>query len=144
MYQVDITSFDIKEFPKLNNFVKRYLQEQGNRERVSYEGKQFVRQLLYSLVLFPEKAKVLKLDPMKVNVTYDLDGERDPFGFGRGKLVTKTISSKTIDVEVLKLPFEKIPTGYTGLVGVHKFSLSINKTKVLVNEPIEIKLKMLS
>jgi hypothetical protein len=143
MYQVDVASFDIKEFPKLNNFVKRYLQEQGARERVAYEGKQFIRQLLYSLVLFPEKAKELKLDPMRVNVTYDLDGERDPFGFGRGRLVSKTLSSKTIDIEVLKIPAERLPTGYTGLVGKHKFSLSMNKTKFLVNEPIEIKLKVI-
>ncbi len=143
MSQVDIASFDIKEFPKLNNFVKRYLQEQGTRERVAYEGRQFIRQLLYSLVLFPEKAKVLKLDPMRVNVTYDIDGERDPFGFGGGRLVTKTLSSKIIDIEVLKVPVSQLPTGYTGLVGKHKFSLSMNKSKVLVNEPIEIKLKVI-
>lgn len=142
MFQVDIASFDIKEFPKLNNFVKRYLQEPGNRERVAYEGKQFVRQLLYSLVLFPEQAKVLKLDPMKIAVAYDADNRRDPFGFGSGRLVTKSLSSKAVDIEVLKLPVDKMPTGYTGLVGKHKFSLTMNKTKVLVNEPIEIKLKI--
>lgn len=142
MSQVDIAAFDIKEFPKLNNFVKRYLQEQGVRERVAYEGKQFVRQLLYSLVLFPEKAKALKLDPMRVNVSYDQDGNRDPFGFGRGRIITKTISSKSIDIEVLNIPSDKLPTGYTGLVGKHKFTMTMSKSKVLVNEPIEIKLKI--
>lgn len=142
MSQVDIASFDIKEFPKLNNFVKRYLQEQGTRERVAYEGRQFIRQLLYSLVLFPEKNKLLKLDPMRVNITYDADNQRDPFGFGRGRLVTKTISSKVVDIEVLTIPAEKMPTGYTGLVGKHTFALTVNKNKVLVNEPVEIKLKI--
>lgn len=142
MSQFDLASLDIKEFPKLNNFVKRYLQESGNPERVAYEGRQYVRKLLYSLVLFPEKAKLLKIDPMRVAVTYDAQSRRDPFGFGSGRLTSKTLSSKTIDIEVLKLPVDKMPTGFTGLVGQHKFELTMNKTKVLVNEPIEIKLKI--
>lgn len=143
MTQVDIASFDIKEFPKLNNFIKRYLQESASRERVAYEGKQFIRQQLYSLVLFPEKSKTLLIDSMRIQVSYDQDGNRDPFGFGGGRLVSKVISSKPIDIEVLNVPADKTPTGYTGLVGKHKFSLSVNKTKVLTNEPVEIKLKII-
>lgn len=142
MTQYNDVKFDIKEFPKLNNFVKRYLQESVNKELVSYEGKRFIREQLYSLVIFPEKAKLLKIDPMRVQAVYDPNGNRDPFGFGGGSYTSKVLSSKSIDIEVMEVPSEKTPTGYTGLVGKHKFSLTVSKSKVLVNEPVEIKLKI--
>lgn len=141
--RVDITSFDIKEFPKLNSFTKRYLQEQGTRERVNYQGDVYIRQLLYSAVVFPDKVEKLKIDSMKVSVTYAVGESRDFFGFGAPeKTSSRLLISAPVDIEVLKLPGDTMPTGFTGLVGKHSFSLEINKNKFLVNEPIEIKLKV--
>jgi len=138
--QVDLVSLDIKEFPKLNNFMKRYLQEQSMRERVNYEGKNYLRQLLYSVVVFPEIAKPLKIDAMKVQVSYDLDGANNPFGIRGGRISSKLLMSKSLEIEVVALPLASAPTGFTGLVGKHQFALTTNKTKVLVNEPLEFKL----
>jgi len=144
-YRVDFQTFDIKEFPKLNGFTKRYLQEQGSRERVEVEGGIFIRQLLYSAIVFPQKPGRLQVDSMKVNISYSPDGGgRDFFGFGSSsdKIISKLFSSKIVEIDVLPIPGNSMPTGFTGLVGKHDFQLEINKTKLLINEPLEIKLKV--
>jgi hypothetical protein len=43
---------------------------------------------------------------------------------------------------VLALPSEGVPSSFTGLIGEHDFTLTMPKSKYLVNEPIELKLEV--
>ena len=43
---VSVKGIDIKRFPKLNNFLKRFMQEPENPERVNYDGEVYVRRLV--------------------------------------------------------------------------------------------------
>lgn len=145
-YVVGLQSFTIKKFPKLNNFLKRYQPERNVVERVGVGNKVYQRRLLYSAQLFPEKPGKLKIDSMSLKVQY-IAGRNNPFGsfginIGPRSIQTKDLKSETVYLDVLPLPTVNVPKGFTGLVGKHTFDLQINKTKFLLNEPLEIKLKV--
>lgn len=141
--KVTLQSFDIKKYPKLDGFMKRYLQESENPQRVTVNGELFRRSLIYAARLYPEKTGTLIVDPMDIATTYT----SDPFGnlgfaFGSGMrdLRTRTISSDPVKVTVRPLPVAGKPASFRGLVGKHKVELKIGRSNLLVNEPLEAKL----
>lgn len=143
--RVNVSTTDIIKFPDLNKFMKRFHQEKLRPERIRYNGQLYMRRIIYTAQVFANKAGDYKIDPIKMSVNYSRS--RDPFdslgfggGFGRQRKLT--VVSKPIDVKIKQLPIENVPTNFTGLVGKHNFSLEFNKSKFVVNEPIEIKLKV--
>lgn len=140
-YNSPVKNIEIKKFPKLNGFLKRYLQEPENPERVSVEGEHYVRRLVYSAKLFPEKPGDLKIDPLQASVAFAQVSGNDPFGaFGFSRdFRTRNFSSENITLNVRPLP-EPVPAHFTGLVGKHEFQLDFGQSKLIVNEPLEIKL----
>ncbi len=144
-FKNSISANDVKEFPKLNKFIKRFHHINSPVETVQYKGQVLKRILAYSARLYPEKVGNAVLDPMTISVQVVESDYSSPFGgFGMGSqhFKNKDLSSPRIEVEVLPLPSENVPAGFTGMVGEHEFSLSIPKNKYLVNEPIEIKLEV--
>ena len=139
--KVDVNSIDIKKYPKLNNFLKRFLQEPERPERVSVDGQLYVRTQIYAAKLFPEKVGELKVDPLQLSATYSSSNVNDPFGaFGMNRdFKSKTFTSETIKIEVRPLP-EPVPAHFTGLVGPHEFNAQFGQSKLIVNEPLEVKL----
>lgn len=143
--KTSLTSYDVKEFPKLNKFIKRFHHINTPPETVQYKGQVFKRFFLYSARLFPEKVGNAVLDPMSVTVQVvesDYNNSLGGFGMGSQRIRTKDLSSQRIEVEVLPLPAENVPPGFTGMVGDHEFTLMAPKNKYLVNEPIELKLEV--
>ncbi len=139
--KVPISNLDVKEYPKLDKFLKRYLQEPDRSERVSIDGEIYTRTLIYAAKLFPEKLGTLKVDPLRLTVTYPVGRAADPFGaFGLNRdFKTRAISSETINIEVKPLPAPQ-PPHFSGLVGTHDIQLHVGSSKLIVNEPLEIKL----
>lgn len=139
--KVPVSNLDIKKYPKLNNFLKRFLQEPERTERVSVDGEIYLRAQIYAAKLYPEKVGELKIDPLNISATYPTSRSNDPFGaFGMNRdFRTKTLSSETVKVIVKPLP-EPIPPHFTGLIGNHEFQLSVGQSKIIVNEPLEVKL----
>jgi hypothetical protein len=141
--KVPISSFDIKKFPKLEGFMKRFLQENDQGERVQVDGEIYRRNIIYSSRLYPEKAGRLVIDPLYFSVTYSNE-QLNPFGFGFGRADQKTreIESKSIEIKVKDLPSPK-PQGYTGLVGDNEITLRASSASLMVNEPYEFKLTII-
>lgn len=139
--KVDVNSIDIKKYPKLNGFLKRFLQEPERPERVSVDGQLYVRTQIYAAKLFPEKTGDLKIDPLSLTATFSSSSINDPFGaFGMNRdFKTRSLSSEAIKIEVRPLP-EPIPPHFTGLVGPHEFQVQFGQSKLIVNEPLEVKL----
>lgn len=142
---VSMSATDVKKFPKLDKFLKRYHQEPMNPQRVQINGVPFERRVIYTAQLFGETPGAYKIDPISLNARYS-GRQQDPFGnFGFGGLrlggmKNRTVRSETIKIDVLPLPLEGRPDSFTGLVGNHTFRISYNKTKYLANEPIELQL----
>ncbi len=139
--KVPFQNLDVKKYPKLNNFLKRFLQEPERTERVSVDGQVYLRNQIYAAKLFPEKAGDLKIDPMSLSATYPVTRQGDPFGaFGFSReMKTRTLNSESITLEVRPIP-EPVPPHFTGLVGKHDFELELGQTRLIVNEPLALKL----
>lgn len=140
-FKTSISANDVKEFPKLNKFIKRFHHINAPVETVQYKGQVFKRILAYSARLYAEKTGTAVLDPMTISVQM-IENDYNGFGFGSQRYKNKDLSSPRIEVEVLALPSEGVPVSFTGLIGEHEFNLSVPKTKYLVNEPIEVKLEV--
>jgi hypothetical protein len=141
--KVPVTSYDIKKFPKLGKFLKRYHQERTSPERVQYKGEIYTRRIIYTAQVFAEKPGQYKIDPITLLIQYP-DRNKDPFsnlglGMGFRSMRKKTVRSKAIKIDAKMLPVDNVPPHFTGLVGKHDFQMKINKAKYLVNEPVEIK-----
>lgn len=140
-HRIPISSTDVKKFPDLDKFMKRYHQEPTTAERVNYKGEIYSRRIIYTAQLFASAPGKYRLDPMSLDVAYGAGGNMG-FGFGYGQMRSKAIRSKQLDIDILPLPSENVPKSFTGLIGEHKFSLRINKNQFMANEPIEIELKV--
>ncbi len=140
-FKTSISANDVKEFPKLNKFIKRFHHINSPVETVQYKGQVLKRILAYSARLYPEKVGSAVLDPLKISVQM-IENDYSGFGYGNQRYKNKDLSSPRVEIEVLPLPAEGVPASFTGLVGEHEFNLSIPKAKYLVNEPIEIKLEV--
>ena len=140
--KVPVTNLDVKKYPKLNNFLKRFLQEPERSERVTVDGQLYIRTQIYGAKLFPEKIGELKIDPLYLSVTVMASRNGDPFGsFGLGReSKVKSVSSESVKIEVRPLPEDGKDSNFTGLVGKHDFDLQINNSRLIVNEPLEVKL----
>lgn len=141
-HKTQLASTDVKKFPDLPKFLKRFHQEPTTGERVVYKGESYTRRILYTAQLFAEKEGNYKIDPMSLDVTYSSGGSLGAFGFGYGQMRSTTISSKPVDITIIPLPKDNTPKSFTGLVSKHKYELRINKNQFLTNEPIEIELKI--
>jgi hypothetical protein len=142
--KVPVSNLDIKKYPKLNSFLKRFLQEPDRSERVSVDGQLYIRTQIYGAKLFPEKIGELKIDPLHLSATVVTARNGDPFGsfgFGRESRV-KSVSSESVKIEVRPLPEDGKNENFTGLVGKHDFDLNINSSRLIVNEPLEVKLSV--
>jgi hypothetical protein len=137
-----ISANDVKEFPKLNKFIKRFHHINSPVETVQYKGQVLRRILAYSARLYPEKVGNAVIDPLKISVQVLENDYSGGFGFSTQRYKNKDLASAQIEIEVLPLPSEGVPASFTGLIGDHEFNLSIPKNKYLVNEPIEIKLEV--
>lgn len=140
--RTSVNQLDVKKYPKLNNSLKRFLQEPERTERVAVNGEPYNRSQIYAAKLFPEKPGKLKIDPLTMSVVYISAASNNSYGFGYGPRdqKTKTVSSEQIEIDVLPLPEEGRPAGFSGLVGKHDFNLTVGNTKLIVNEPLELKL----
>ena len=141
--RVTVNTTDIRKFPKLDKFLKRYHQERMRAEKVRYNGEIYTRRVLYTAQLFADKPGDFKIDPISLKVQYYPNRANTYSGLGLGlglrKQMSSTVSSKPIVIKVKALPVDNMPKYFTGLVGKHDFTLTQNKNKFLVNDPIELK-----
>ncbi len=138
IYQKVQAGFQTTDFPKLNHFIKRdKIKDRGAEERVNYNGEVFARTALLQSRIFPQKTGKLSVDSMKgiakIMTMPTMWG-------GGGSVREKNVYSLPVEVEVMPIPSINVPKDFTGLVGDHDFKLSINKTKFLTNEVVELKL----
>ena len=144
-YNVPIVAHEIAEFPKLNNFIKRFHVPNERSETVDFNGIVYQRSKKYSARVYPEKTGKLIIDPLRLKVQYSSRNRNRPFsgfGFSLGQYMVKTTSSAKVEINVLPLPAENIPKNFLGLIGEHDFSLKVQRQKYLVNEAIELKLEV--
>ncbi len=140
---ISVSSSDVKKFPKLDKFLKRFHQEQMIPERVRVDGRIYVRRVIYTAQVFAEAPGQYSLDPISLKVGYsDRSSRIGGFSFRMGRSKTTGVQSPVVDIDVKPLPPGKLPPNFTGLVGDLDFKIKINKDRFIVNEPIEVELEV--
>ncbi|MBN2426316.1 MAG: protein BatD [Calditrichaceae bacterium] len=102
---------------------------------------------LRKIAVFPTRAGELKLEPMEIKleaVVQDRSRRRsifdsffdDPFG----KVVSQTVTSKAVKINVSEFPTKDKPDHFDGTVGDYKFIVGVDKTNISVNEAISLKM----
>lgn len=137
--RVQIIQTEIKSFPKLKGFIKRFHKIDDREQTVEYGGLVYKRSLRYSARVYPEKTGKLSIDPLKLVLQFS-DGRGSPFGgmgFGFSRFRSKGVNSDKVEVKVNPLPAQNVPPHFTGLIGKHEFSFTQVKNKFVVNEAIE-------
>lgn len=139
--RVPIYNQELKEYPKLNGFLKRFKNVDETPDRVERGGLIYQRSKKYSARLFAEKTGELTIDALKLQVAIGFGGSGFS-GYGLRDVRNVTLSSTPVKIEVSEPPTGNVAEGFTGLVGDHSFNLVTRKSKYLVNEPIELKLEV--
>lgn len=145
-FRVPVMGTEIRDFPKLNSFIKRFHMPSEQVETVEEEGVLYRRKLIYSARVYPEEIGTLEIDPLKIRLQYSTESSSSSpfsgFSFSSRQSQVRNTQSKPVEIEVLPLPLNDMPKNFTGLVGEHEFSLNIRGERYLVNEPIEVKLEV--
>lgn len=139
--RVDLRSFDIKEYPELKDFLKRFLQENQKDQMALYNNQRYRKSLIYSARLYPNKVGEFVVDSLVADVSYS-ESRALSFGFSvpRGGVKNATLSSEPVKIKVKELPQEGKPKSFNGLIGAHQFELIGDKAKLLVNQPFDLRL----
>jgi hypothetical protein len=143
-FRVPLLGLEIQDFPRLNNFIKRFHMTNDSHETVEYEGTLYRRRKAYSARLYPERLGEIVVDPIRLRIQYTDQPSGGLGGFGGiGRhQQTRSIISEEIIINVRELPLDNVPKNFTGLVGNHQFELSIPRTRFVINEVVELQLKV--
>ncbi len=131
---------DTLKYPSLKGFWKEDIQlvTQLNFKTDIVNGQKYRKALLASYALFPMKAGFSEIDSYEVRSTV-VSGTYF-MGMGRGQKYTK--SSRPLQIKVKPLPKDDVPSDFAGAVGQFKIEAQLEKTKVKMNEPFTLKLKI--
>ena len=145
----DIAGFEDIKFPSWNGFFTQEIptSDQVSLKRENINGQIYYTAVLQKMILQPQKTGTITIEPAKFDVIILKQGQRkrrrsifdDFFNSGYQKYRV-SIKSKPVKIKVKALP--NAPEEYDGAVGTFKFTASIDKDNVSVNDAISLKLKL--
>ncbi len=153
---VSIAGIAVSKSPSYSGFwTKDVTNNTGSLQRSSVvrDGRQYDVATLQEVVLFPQKAGKLTIDPLDIECTVQIPQQKkrtqsyDPFEDFFGSVlgtsytnVKKEMKSQPIEIEVLPLPVANKPQSFKGAVGQYTFTSKIDKTELKVNEAFTLTL----
>ncbi len=127
-------SQEVKQYPKLDSFIKRFYDINPRIESVVRDGRVYSRAEVYSARLYSKKIGKVEIDPISIKVTYPKKVSSQIFG----NIVT--LASEKVFIDVADFPVANFPPNFTGLIGEHRINLTTANTFYNINEPISVKL----
>ncbi len=118
-----------------------------SKDRTTRDGQQFER-LRMQKILIPKAAGMLKFDPATVSANVAIGQTRSRDGFfgdffgSRTQYKRFVTGSEPITLNVLPLPQQGRPAGFTNLIGHYTISASASPTEVSVGDPITLTIKI--
>ena len=145
--RVPVTQLSVNKMPSYGGF---WMKECSDSQRQSTElvnGVQYSTYEIKKVVLIPQKAGKLTIDPMVVECVAQIVTQRnnqwgnDPFGFFNDPFfsrsytnVPKTIQTATVNFESKSLPEQGKPASFNGAVGNFSFTSNVDRTELSTNE----------
>ncbi|MBR5780452.1 MAG: protein BatD [Bacteroidales bacterium] len=149
-YTLPISQLSVSKAPSYSGFwTKDVTDNKGSLQQSSTmrDGVQYNVATLQEMVLFPQKAGTLTIEPLDITCLAQVRQQRnrsqgyDPFEDFFGDVlgtsytnVRKDIKSQPITIEVEPLPTANRPNSFKGAVGQFTFTSKIDKNELKVNE----------
>lgn len=136
---IRVSNYRPLDNPKYNNFWSQDIPVQRlNAENGTYQGKPYRYVILKRVVLYPQKAGKLEIEPLSLDVTVDVPtNKRDFFG---GRIYTqtnKTVAAGKRTISVKGLPTAGQPANFGGAVGEFDFSVTTSKNSLNASESLQ-------
>lgn len=147
--RLDISGFEDVKFPNFNGFWSQELSSPQNItfQRTNINGRIYNMATIRSYQITPQQVGKVELDPFELGVIYQVPSSRrsrsifDEF-FGGGAEQKRTrLVSRTVTVNVEPLP-GSAPASFSGAVGSFKMSASADKSSLMANDAVTIKVKI--
>lgn len=143
LFRVDILNYSVPKLPSMDGcFVQDGKVAPQTTEIV--DGKKYMSAGLKKLFVIPQRTGKITIDPLEAEfVVRQQTNKRsndifEQFFGGGYEEVKYKLRSKPVAIEVLPLPEEHKPEGFSGAVGNYSFKATISKDKVKANEAINI------
>jgi len=149
-FTIPISQLTISKAPSYSGFwTKDITDNNGTLQQSSIvrDGKQYMVATVQQVVLIPQKAGTLTIDPLDISCIAQIRKQKarqrtnDPFEDFFGDVmgnsytnVKKDIKSQPINIEVMPVPTANRPETYKGAVGQFTFNSSIDKTEMQSND----------
>ena len=137
---IGISNFKEVNKPKYNDFwsqnieVKRLEAQQG-----VFKGQQFRYVVLKKVVLYPQKAGKLELEPLTLDIDVQVPiGRPNIFGQYQMGEETKRVSAGSKSIPVKALPEAGKPEDFSGAVGKFDFKVSPSRTALKSGESLDL------
>ncbi|UYW01063.1 BatD family protein [Flavobacterium agricola] len=126
--------------PKFNNFWSQFIDMKDFKPtRDTYNGEVYTSIEIRKVVLYPQKAGSLALEPLRLEIDMDVpSGQYDFFGRPAYKQGTKTVVAGNKSIQVKPLPEAGKPADFAGAVGEFTFSVTPSKTTLRTDESLDV------
>ncbi|WP_029033053.1 BatD family protein [Salinimicrobium terrae] len=130
--QIDSPKFS--DFWSQNIDIRRLQVENG-----TYDGEPYRFVVLRKTVLYPQKTGKLNIEPLTLNISVEVPGNRrDIFGNRFYETVDKVVAAGNRSIEVKPLPQEGRPADFTGAVGKNlNLNVTTDKTELRATESLQ-------
>lgn len=141
---ISVSNYTALDNPKYNNFWSQDIPvSKINAQNGTYKGKPFRYVILKRVVLYPQKSGKLEIEPLSLDVTVDVPGnKRDFFGRRIFSQTNKTVSAGRRTITVKELPLKGKPSDFSGAVGDFDFSVTTSKTSLNASESLQAKVEV--
>ncbi len=134
----EIASPSFNGFWKQNIEVKSWVVKNGE-----YKGEPHRYVIVKKVVLIPNKAGKLAIDPLEMEITAGVPmGRRDFFGNMLMNDVDFTATTGKSTINVKDIPYQNRPSNFDGAVGDFQFGVTASKTSLNANESARIKVEV--
>ncbi|MFZ0392145.1 MAG: BatD family protein [Calditrichia bacterium] len=144
-FQTQISQNEVLNLPEaVGTWVEEYPLPRNTRVYTQVlNGQRYNVADIKKIAVFPSRAGKITVSPLVMRIeTVIRKRSRDPFDFFNdpfGQVVEKKISSQTINLNILPLPAEGKPEGFTGLVGSYEMSASLAEGDARTNQAMSYK-----
>ena len=141
--QINVTNVGEIDSPKYNDFWSQNIKiPRLQIERGIYKGQSYNYVIWKKIVLYPQKAGKLNIQPLTLDVSVDVPtNKRDFFGNRIYSQVPKTVTAGKKDIMVSQLP-NGAPDSFSGAVGQFNIDLKTSKSELNASESVQATLKV--
>ena len=153
-YTIPISNLTISKAPSYSGFWTKDVTDNNGvlqQSSIVKNGQEYHVATIQEIVLIPQKAGTLTIDPLDISCIAQIRQERqqpkgyDPFENFFGDImgssytnVKKEIKSQPIEVEIKQLPTADKPASFKGAVGQFTFTSKIDKTEMKSNDAFTV------